>query len=257
MKTSKLIGGAFLSSVFLFLYLPMIVLIIYSFNSRGFPAAWDSFTLQWYQELPSAFDLWESFGISLWVAIISTLLSLIMGLFFVFLIHHNRYFARHLSLFYGNLVIPETVLALALVTYFMLLGIPMGLSTLICSHTLLGLGFVVPVLVVRAREIDPRLIEASTVLGASSIATFIQVTLPLLKPAIVACSLLIFVISFDDYILAFFCSGSAIPTLSVYLASSIRYGISPVLNAFSSLLLLLTIGLGTLFFSVNRRTRIF
>ena len=257
MKKTRVAGGIFLGMIYLFLYLPMIVLIIYSFNSRGFPAAWESFTLAWYQQLGQASELWNAFGVSLLVATTSTVLSLILGLLFIFLIHHKNRYSRYTSIFYGNLIIPETVLALSLVTYFILLGIPMGLSTLICSHVLLGLGFVIPVLVVRSSEIDPRLLEASTVLGGSSLDTFLKVTLPLLRPTLLACGLLIFVISFDDYILAFFCSGSAAPTLSVYLASSIRYGISPIMGAFSSVILIFTIGMGALFFSLSHRTRIF
>lgn len=254
---SEFFSSLFLALVYLFLYLPILVLIIYSFNARGFPAAWDSFTLQWYRDLFSAGDLWSSFGCSFFVAITSTFLSLLMGLFFTFLIAQRKKYQSKTSLFYGNLVIPETVLALALVSYFNALDIPMGLSTVIVSHTLLGLGFVIPVMVIRCAQIDRRLFEASMVLGATAFQTFRKVTLPLLKPSMIASGVLIFVISFDDYILAYFCSGSSMPTFSVYLASSIRYGISPILNALSSFMLILTIGLGLIFFSLKRGTRIF
>jgi spermidine/putrescine transport system permease protein len=164
---------------------------------------------------------------------------------------------KSLSLFYINLVVPETVLALGLISYFSFLNIPLGMHTLIVSHTVLGLGFVIPILYTRAVMLDPRLKEASLVLGASPAQTFFKITLPQLKPAMISIGLLVFVISFDDFILSYFCSGTSFQTLSIYLVSSIRYGISPVVNAFSAILILITGLLVSIFFSPKSRTKVF
>lgn len=243
--------------IYLFLYVPIAVLVVFSFNSKGFPSPFEGFTLHWYQELFHTSELWASFFNSLLVATTSTALSLLLGIMLLFFQALGGKIEKSLLLFYGNLVIPETVLALGLISYFSFFDIPLGMHTLIVSHTVLGLGFVVPILYVRATGLDPRLTEASLVLGATPAQTFFKVTLPQLKPAIISIGLLVFVISFDDFILSYFCSGTSFQTLSIYLVSSIRYGISPVVNALSAILLLATSIFVSLFFSPKIRTRIF
>ena len=254
---SKYSSSIFVFLIYSFLYVPIFVLIIFSFNSKGFPSPFESFTLHWYKELFETHELWKSFFNSLFVATVSTSLSLALGIMLLFFQALGGKIDKSLALFYANLVIPETVLALGLISYFSFLDIPLGMHTLIVSHTVLGLGFVIPILYTRAVGIDPRLKEASLVLGASPAQTFFKITLPQLKPAIISIGLLIFVISFDDFILSYFCSGTSFQTLSIYLVSSIRYGISPVVNALSAILLLVTALFVAAFFSPKIRTRIF
>jgi spermidine/putrescine transport system permease protein len=153
-------------------------------------------------------------------------------------------------------VIPETVLAIALLGFFSLISIPLGLVTLILAHTILGLGFVVPILYARYAELDKRMTEASLVLGATPKQTFFKVTLPLLRPSLIATGLLIFIISFDDFILSYFCAGSSSQTLSLYILSMLRTGVSPVVNALSAILLVLSTGFALIFFSLKARARI-
>jgi spermidine/putrescine transport system permease protein len=253
----KYSSSFFVGLIYLFLYVPIIVLIIFSFNSKGFPSPFENFTFHWYQELFKTTELWSSFFNSLLVATTSTTLSLVLGIMLLYFQALGGKIDKSLPLFYGNLVIPETVLALGLISYFSFLGIPLGLHTLIVSHTVIGLGFVIPILYTRAVNLDPRLKEASLVLGASPSQTFFKITLPQLKPAMISIGLLIFVVSFDDFILSYFCSGTSFQTLSIYLVSSIRYGISPVVNALSAILLLITALFVGIFFSPKIRTRIF
>ncbi len=256
-KFSRISIPLFAFFTYLFLYVPIFVLVLFSFNSKGFPSPFESFTWHWYQELFKTTELWASFFNSLIVACFSTGLSLLLGIMLLFFQALGGKIERGLSLFYVNLVIPETVLALGLISYFSFLDIPLGMQTLIVSHTVLGLGFVIPILYTRAVGLDPRLKEASLVLGASAAQTFFKITLPQLKPAMVSIGLLIFVVSFDDFILSYFCSGTSFQTLSIYLVSSIRYGISPVVNALSAILLLVTALFVSIFFSPKIRTRIF
>ncbi len=246
----------FVMGSYLFLYLPILILIIFSFNTKSFPSPWEQFTFKWYHELFNSSDLWRSFTNSLIVACISTSLSLLMGIFLIFFRAQGGRIQKALPLFYGNLIIPETMLAISLLSYFTLFKIELGMPTLIVAHTVLGLGFVIPILYTRYLQLDRRLTEASEVLGASPFQTFIKITLPLLRPTLLATGLLIFILSFDDFILSYFCAGTSVQTLSLYLLSMLRSGISPIVNALSTILLLLSALLVMLFFSPKIRSRI-
>ena len=256
-KFSNLSVLLIVASTYLFLYVPLIVLLVFSFNTEGFPSPWKEFTWKWYRELFESTHLWDAFYNSLIVAICSTAISLTMGVFLIFYAAQGGRIGRFLNLFYGNLVIPETVLAVSLLGFFSLISIPLGLGTLVLAHTLLGLGFVIPIVYARYSELDYRMTEVSLVLGASPIQTFFKVTLPLLRPSLIATGLLVFIISFDDFILSYFCAGSSAQTLSLYILSMLRSGISPVVNALSAVLLVLSSLLVLIFFSLKTRTRIF
>jgi spermidine/putrescine transport system permease protein len=248
---------AFIICTYLFLYVPILVLLVFSFNSESFPAPWKEFSWKWYKELFESVYLWNSFLNSLIVAVSATLISIVIGVLLIFYVAQGGRIGKFLSLYYGNLVIPETVLAVALLGFFTLASIPLGLVTLVLAHTVLGLGFVIPIVYARFQELDYRLTEASLVLGASPIQTFFKVTLPLLRPSLIATGLLIFIISFDDFILAYFCAGSSSQTLSLYIMSMLRSGVSPVVNALSAVLLVLSSLLALIFFSLKTRVRIF
>ena len=256
-KRSKRLHLLLVCATYLFLYLPIIVLLVFSFNSESFPSPWKGFSWKWYEELFHSPQLWHSCLNSLLIAIFSTSISLILSVFFIFYASQDNKIAKWVSIYYGNLVIPETVLAVALLGFFTLMSIPLGLITLILAHTVLGLGFVIPVLYGRYQELDKRMTEASLVLGATPTQTFFKVTLPLLRPSLIASGLLVFIISFDDFILAYFCAGSSSQTLSLYIMSMLRTGISPVVNALSAVLLLLSTLLAFIFFSLKTRARIF
>ena len=251
------VGGLLIIAIsYLFLYIPILILIIFSFNTKNFPSPWDQFTFKWYKELFSSSDIWHSFANSLIVAFCSTGLSLLMGVCLIFFRASGGKIQKALPLFYGNLIIPETMLAISLLSYFTFFNIELGITTLIVSHTVLGLGFIIPILYTRFIQLDPRLNEASLILGASTYKTFFKITLPLLRPTLVASGLLIFILSFDDFILSYFCAGTSVQTLSLYLLSMLRSGISPIVNALSTILLILSSLLVMLFFSPKIRSRI-
>jgi spermidine/putrescine transport system permease protein len=247
------------AATYLFLYVPLIFLLVFSFNTESFPSPWKGFTLKWYHELFHATHLWASFLNSLIVAFCSTAISLTMGVFLIFYAAQGGRIGNFLNLFYGNLVIPETVLAVGLLGFFTLVSIPLGLTTLVLAHSVLGLGFVIPIVYARFLELDYRMTEASLVLGATPVQTFFKVTLPLLRPSLIVTGLLVFIISFDDFILSYFCAGSTSQTLSLYILSMLRAGVSPMVNALSAVLLLLSSLLVFLFFTISKksRTRIF
>ena len=159
---------------YLFLYVPIVVLLVFSFNTEGFPSPWKGFTLKWYSELFHSTHLWASFVNSLIVAICSTGISLTMGVFLIFYAAQGGRVGKFLNLFYGNLVIPETVLAVSLLGFFTFIAIPLGLGTLVLAHSVLGLGFVIPIVYARFLELDYRMTEASLVLGATPIKPFLK-----------------------------------------------------------------------------------
>lgn len=237
-------------SVYFFLYLPIIVLVLFSFNNNEFTYEWQGFTTKWYHELFQSVEIWDALKNSFVVALSSVALSLTMGVLLVFYSTHT-FFKKAFLLFYGNLAVPEIVLAIGMLSFFSFFSIPLGLTTLIAGHTLLGLGYVVPLIHSRFIELNDRFTEASLDLGATQGQTLTKVILPLLYSSLIAAGLLVFIISFDDFVISFFCSGSATQTLPMYIFSMIRAGASPVVSALSTLLLVVSSILVLIFSSLQ------
>lgn len=222
--------------IYAFMYIPIVVLVLFSFNDSESSYQWTSFTTRWYQEVFASAEIWDSLLNSLIVACTSVVLSLVLGIWLVFYSAATK--AQNLYLlFYGNLAVPEIVLAVAILSFFSLCSIPMGITTLIAGHTLLGLGYVVPIVQASFVELNDRFSEASQDLGATQTQTLRKIILPLLRPALFAAGLLVFIISLDDFVISFFCSGSSVQTLPIYIFSLIRTGASPVASALSTVLL--------------------
>lgn len=222
--------------IYLFLYVPIFVLIAFSFNAGASTSIWSGFSLRWYHELFHSVDILNALKNSLIVAISATLLSLCMGVMFVYYSSKNK-LSKLLVLFYANLAAPEIVLAVGLLTFFSFFAMPLGITSLIAGHTLLGLGYVIPVIQTRFEDIDYKYTEASLDLGASQTQTLLRVILPLLFPALLASGLLAFIISLDDFVISFFIAGGSTQTLPMYIFSIIRSGASPIVNAVSTILL--------------------
>lgn len=227
----------FMAILYLFLYIPLIILIIFSFNDNRMQFNWVSFTTRWYQSLWYNSEVWHALHNSLIVASSAVLLCLSMSSLFIFF-GKRRFVQRMLSLFYLNLAIPEIVLAVGLMSLFYFFSVSLSLTTLIAAHTVLGLGYVVPIIYDRYVELDQRYVEASMDLGATQWQTFRRVVLPLLMPALTSSALLVFIVSFEDFSLSFFCSGGSTVTLPLYIFARIRSGSSPVVSALSTVLLL-------------------
>lgn len=247
----------FVALVYLLLYIPIVILVIFSFNKAPFPAPWMGFSLKWYHKLFASSAIWHAFCNSLIVSFGATAASILMTLGLIYYQSLGGRLNNLLLTFYASLIIPEIVLAVGLLGFLSFLSIPLGIGTLIVAHTVLGLGYVIPIVYGRFLALDKHLVEASLDLGATQTQTFFNVTLPLLKSALSAAALLVFIISFDDFVLSFFCAGSEAQTLSLYIFSMIRSGVSPVVNALSTFLLVLSSLLVIIFCSLNVRTKIF
>ncbi|MCA9770566.1 ABC transporter permease [Candidatus Dependentiae bacterium] len=219
-----------------FLYTPIIILIIFSFNYSQSPFIWKGFSLRWYTKLFQSVEIVNALKNSFIVALSAMILSIILGTLFIF--YSARSFLGHtITLFYASLATPDIVLAVSLLSIFSFLFVPLGLITLIVSHTLIGLGYVIPIIKARFEELDTRFTEASLDLGATETQTLVKVIIPQLSPALIAAGLLVFILSLDDFIIAFFCSGGATQTLPMFIYSMIRAGSTPVVSALSTLLL--------------------
>lgn len=241
---------------FMFVYIPIVVLIAFSFNKVAFPYRWFGFTWDWYYEIMASSEIWFVVQNSLIVAFTAMALSLIMGLFFVFYSRYAR-LEKYDALFYSNLLFPEVVLGVGLLSFFTFLAIPLSLLTLIAGHTILGLGYVIPILSSRFQELDVNILEASMDLGATRHQTFVRIVIPMLLPAMIASGLLVFVVSFNDFLIAFFCASGSSQTLPLYIFSLIRTGISPSVNAVSTILILLSSFFVLVFCSLRSKIRIF
>jgi spermidine/putrescine transport system permease protein len=254
-KGGKLLS-IFVGAAYFFLYIPIIVLVAFSFNSVDFSYGWQGFSLKWYHELFQTSEIWEALQNSLIVAFSAVAISVTLSVLLVFY-GARTYLEKFFTLFYGSLLVPEVVLAVGLLSVFGLFGIPLGLTSLIVAHSLIGLGYVLPIIYSRYVTLDYRLTEASLDLGASQTQTFFRIILPLLVPALVASALLVFIISLDDFILAFFCAGASVETLPVLIFSVIRTGSAPVINALSTIMLVVSSLLVLIFCSLRTKTRIF
>ena len=235
----RFLHPVFVAMAYVFLYLPVIVLAIFSFNDSEVSSHWVGFTVRWYQELFKNADLLESLQVSFVVAVSATFLSVLLGTCFVLA---SRWWKTPLlfNIFYTNILLPEIVMSIGLLSIFVFFNIPLGYGSLITGHTLLGLGFVVPIVRARFVELDPYLTEASLDLGATYGQTLRKIYIPLLRPSLLASSLLVFTLSLDDFLIAFFCSNPSVQTLSVYIYSLARAGIDPTINALSACFLIVS-----------------
>ena len=242
----------------LFLYVPIVVLCVFSFNNSKLSAQWQGFSLRWYEQLMADVALLDALHNSLIVGLLSTLLATIIGIMMAVGLEHPG--ARSLRHFDGafvlSLVIPEIMLGVSLLLFFVTLTIPLGLMTIIIGHVVMNIPVVVLILRARLRKLDRKLTEAAYDLGASPFQVFRFVTFPLLTPAIIGAMLMAFTISLDDFIVAFFTAGPGSTTLPLRVYSMVKSGVTPEINALSTLLVVISmagIGLSLYFQRVGPR----
>ena len=231
---------AVLATGFAFLYVPIALVVLYSFNASRLVTVWGGFSTQWYVSLFANEPLLQAASISFRVALASAAFSTVFGTCAAFALQRfGRFPARTLftGMLYAPLVMPEVIIGLALLLLFVGLGIDRGFWTIVIGHTTLGLCFVAVVVQARLSGFDRSLEEAAQDLGASPARTFRAITLPLIAPAMAAGFLLAFTISLDDFVIASFTSGPGSTTLPMRIYSQVRLGLSPEINAISTLLI--------------------
>ena len=228
------------AAIFLFLYLPILILVIFSFNANSVVGVWTGLSTRWYEELLRDRALIDAFQVSLWVAFWSTLISTVLGTLGAMALERFRFRGKltYDATMYLPIIIPDIVMALSALLFFVLVAVPLSRYTILVAHVAFNVSFVAVVVRGRLAEMDRSLEEAAADLGANTWTTFRRVTLPLLMPAIVSAALLAFTLSLDDFVITFFVSGPGSTTLPVRVYSMIKFGVTPEVNAISTLMLL-------------------
>ncbi len=234
--------GGWTVAVFAFLYLPIALLVVYSFNDSKLNLYWTGFTTKWYGMLFGNEVLLRAFQNSLIVATTTTALSVVIGTSAAWLLYRYRFPAQQTLglLIFIPMVMPEVLMGVSLLVLFVSLGIPLGYTTLIIAHTTFCFPFVLVGVQARLQGIDPSLEEAAMDLGATPLKAFWLVIIPYLLPAIVAGALMSFTLSFDEYIVTIFTSGADSQTLPLKVYGMVRVGLNPQLNALSTLFIAAT-----------------
>ena len=262
--SEKNLGRLWLAVVYLFLYIPLIFLIVFSFNSTRQDSVFTGFSMRWYAALLEDSRLVEGFFLSLKVALLSGTLSMILGCFAAFvLVRYLRFSGR--TLFYGlvnaPLVMPEVIIGLALLLLMVAvqraLGWPdRGFITIVLGHTLLGMAYATVVIQSRLSEVDRSIEEAAMDLGCKPLQVFFLVTLPNIAPALVSSWLLSFTLSFDDVVISEFLSGPGVTTLPQVIFSYARRGVNPSIYAAASILIaVVSLGIAAYSFWMLRRQK--
>jgi putrescine transport system permease protein len=238
-------GRAWLAAGFLFLYLPILALVLYSFNASPLPVVWGGATLHWYRELTHDGELLTGLWLSLRIAFYSACGSVVLGTLAAFtLVKYRRFLGR--TVFSGMvnapLVMPEVIIGLSLllmlVTMQRWLGFPeRGLLTIWMGHLLLGMAYATVVIQARLQDLNPELEAAASDLGARPIQVFLLVTLPLILNALVSSFLLTFTLSLDDVVLSAFLSGPGATTMPLVIFSRARLGMRPDINAAATIII--------------------
>lgn len=229
--------------IYLFLYLPIFVVVAFSFNTSKMNIVFEGFTFEWYWKMFENRSLMDALKNTLIVAAASTGLSVVIGTIAAVGMYKFHFRMKNVvnNALYIPVVIPEIVLGISLLAFFSLVGVQMGMGTLIISHVTFSLPFVVITLRSRLAGYDKSMEEAAMDLGANQWRTFRRVTLPILAPGIMSGAMLALTMSLDDVIVSFFTTGPNSTTLPIKIFGMVRKGVSPDVNALSTLMILATV----------------
>ncbi|MFK7744673.1 MAG: ABC transporter permease [Roseobacter sp.] len=234
---------------FAFLYLPMLILIIYSFNESKLVTVWAGFSTKWYGELFQNESFLDAAWVTVKVAVISSTFATVLGTMAAYvLVRGGRFMGRTLfsGMIYAPLVMPEVITGLSLLLLFIGIGLDRGVLTIVLAHSTFSMCFVSVVVSSRLLTFDKSLEEAALDLGCSGFEAFRLVTLPIIAPAVMSGWLLAFTLSLDDLVIASFTSGPSATTLPIKIFSAVRLGVSPEINALSTIMIgIVTVGVIT------------
>jgi spermidine/putrescine transport system permease protein len=240
-KSSKWLWTAALCG-YAFLYLPLVIVIVYSFNDSRLNAEWVGFTFDWYKKLVDDNEMLTAAGNSLLIGLVASAVSTVLGTMAGLALYRQR--LRLLSvLVLTPIAIPEILMGVSLLIFFVLLNFTLGLVSVTLSHIAFCIGFVAIVVRSRLAGMDESLTEAARDCGATPAQAFRYVTLPLITPGVIAGALMAFTLSIDDFVITFFTAGASTSTLPLQIYSMIKISVTPEVNAVSTLLMLLTLAM--------------
>jgi len=224
---------------YLFLYGPMVILVIFSFNKARINAVWTGFTLEWYRVLFADTAMAGALQNSLIIGIVSTILATVIGTFTAIAMYRYKFPGKKIfdSILYMPIIIPDIVMGISLLSFYVFIHFTLGLVSIIIAHVAFNISFVAVVVRARLYGYNKTLDEAAMDLGATPVQTFMKVTLPIILPGVISAALIAFTLSFDDYLITSFVAGIGSTTLPVKVYAMMKFGVSPEINALSTLIL--------------------
>ena len=243
MKNRTKLPNVYLGVLLFLMYVPIFLVILYSFNESKLSSVWSGFSLKWYTELFRDRAIFEALGNTLILGVISSLSAGVIGTLGAFGMTKVNFKTKSAVEYVSTLpiMIPEIILGMVFIAFFSLLGLPFGMTTLILAHTAFCIPYVYMLVKARLVGMDKNLAEAALDLGASPLRVFFDITLPLLLPAIVSGMLLAFAMSIDDVIISVFVTGVNTNTLPLKIYTQLKTGVTPKINALCTLMFAATL----------------
>jgi spermidine/putrescine transport system permease protein len=241
--------------IYAFLYAPILIMVVFSFNDSKLLAVWRGFSLRWYEALLVDPTVWNAFYNSIWVASLTTVISMVLGTMTAFVLIRYGFRGKSIldSALYFPVVIPEITEALSLLLFYVFTGIPLGAMTVVIGHIAFSISYATIVIRARLVGFDRSVEEAAKSLGANEFRTFIHVTFPLILPGVIAGGLLAFTVSYDDFVKTAFTAGPGFQSLPLRIyAMASRGGVSPLLNALATVTLIVSLGLALVRLRVSK-----
>ena len=243
MKKNSKLSGFYLGFIFVLMYLPIAVVIVFSFNESKLPVRFTRFSLKWYQELIHDDAMLESLGNSLFLGVVSCLVSAVIGTLGAVGLSRIHWKTKGILEYISilPLMIPEIILGMVLMAFFYMLNLPFGMLTLLIGHTVFCVPYILMEVKARLAGMDPSLEEAARDLGAGPFRAFLDITLPLILPAVMSGSLLAFAMSMDDVVISIFVISPRVSTLPIKVYTQLKTGVTPEINALCTIMLAVTL----------------
>lgn len=244
MKKKKIrFSSLYLAAVMLITYLPILVVVVFSFNDSKLTVGWKGFTLKWYQTLFRDAALMEALGNSILLGVLSCLSAAVIGTLGAIGMARVHFKSKGMMEYLSTIpiIVPEIILAMAFMVFFSTLGLPFGMVTLVIAHTAFCIPYIFMMVKARLVGIDKSLEEAARDLGASPARTFMDITLPLIMPAVLSGCILAFAMSFDDVVISIFVTGPKLSTLPIKVYTQLKTGVTPEINALCTMILLVVV----------------
>jgi len=227
----------FMGVVFVFLYLPLIVLVALSFNdAQRSVVSWQGFSVRWYGEMVRDEAILGAVGTTLTIAVVVTVIAVVVGTLLALGLERYTRSSVLDGAVYFPILVPDIVLGIALLSFYSIIHLSLGIRSIVIAHSVWGIAFAAAIVRTRLRGFDRSIEEASLDLGVKEIPTFFRITLPVIWPGVLAAALVVFTLSIDEFVIAYFTAGQTV-TFPIQVYSMIRFGVTPVINAVATVML--------------------
>ena len=256
MKKNSKLSRFYLGLIFVLMYLPIAVVIVFSFNESKFPVRFTGFSLKWYQELFSDSAMIEALGNSLFLGVVSCFVSAVIGTLGAVGLSRIHWKTKGILEYISilPLMIPEIILGMVLMAFFYMMNLPFGMLTLLIGHTVFCVPYILMEVKARLAGMDPSLEEAARDLGAGPFRAFWDIILPLIMPAVMSGSLLAVAMSMDDVVISIFINGPRLSTLPIKVYTQIKTGVTPEVNALCTIMLAVTLLILLIYTAIGKFT---